>query len=185
MLQAQLQSATHEIDHQRPIRIAVAISSYDCQSRPDCAKLIENDVRANITQVPYFVSVFSEFVHLLRQTVVRVRNYENAQRLFRVFLVRHVTFEPFSSRMSETTYAALDACAMGSGTDFAGIEHPKKGNTMTKHSLPINGMHHVSLRVSDMDRSLAFYRDVLSFSPKTSFMLDGLRFAMLETGNDV
>ena len=56
---------------------------------------------------------------------------------------------------------------------------------MTKHSLPINGMHHVSLRVSDMDRSLAFYRDVLSFSPKTSFMIDGLRFAMLETGNDV
>ncbi len=55
----------------------------------------------------------------------------------------------------------------------------------TKHPLAINGMHHVSLRVSDMDRSLAFYRDVLSFSPKTSFMLDGLRFAMLETGNDV
>src|SRR6266550_1946169 len=112
MLQAKLQPASHEIEHEWPIRIAVAISSYDCQSRPDCAKLIENDVRANITQVPYFVSVFSEFVHLLRQTVVRVRNYENAQRLFRVFLVRHVTFEPFSSRMSETTYVALDACAM-------------------------------------------------------------------------
>src|ERR1051326_6676346 len=41
-----------------------------------------------------------------------------------------------------------------------------------KHSFSINGMHHVSLRVRDMERSLAF-------------LLDGLRFAMLETGNNV
>ena len=54
-----------------------------------------------------------------------------------------------------------------------------------KHPLSINGMHHVSLRVRDMERSLAFYRDILGFIPKTSFLLDGLRFAMLETGNDV
>ncbi len=54
-----------------------------------------------------------------------------------------------------------------------------------KHPLSINGMHHVSLRVSDMDRSLAFYRDILGFSPKTSFLLDDLRFAMLETGHGV
>ncbi len=46
-------------------------------------------------------------------------------------------------------------------------------------------MHHVSLRVRDMERSLAFYRDILGFAPKTSFVLDGLRLAMLETGNDV
>jgi catechol 2,3-dioxygenase-like lactoylglutathione lyase family enzyme len=49
-----------------------------------------------------------------------------------------------------------------------------------KHPLGINGMHHVSLRVRDMKRSLAFYRDILDFSAKTSFLLDGLRFAMLE-----
>jgi glyoxylase I family protein len=55
----------------------------------------------------------------------------------------------------------------------------------TKHPLSINGMHHVTLRVGDMDRSLAFYRDILGYRPKTSFVLDGLRFAMLETGNDV
>jgi hypothetical protein len=36
-----------------------------------------------------------------------------------------------------------------------------------------------------MERSLAFYRDILGFYPKTSFLLGGLRFAMLETGNDV
>ncbi len=55
----------------------------------------------------------------------------------------------------------------------------------TKHPLSINGMHHVSLRVRDMEQSLAFYRDILGFSPKTEFLLDGLRFAMLETGNSV
>jgi glyoxylase I family protein len=54
-----------------------------------------------------------------------------------------------------------------------------------KHSFSINGMHHVSLRVRDMERSLAFYRDTLGFTPTTSFLLDGLRFAMLETGNNV
>lgn len=92
VLQTQLQSATREIEHQRPIRIAVAISSYDCQSRPDRAKLIENDLRANITEVPYFVGAFSEFNHLLRQTVVRVRKYENAQRLvLSVFSSRHIS----------------------------------------------------------------------------------------------
>ncbi len=39
----------------------------------------------------------------------------------------------------------------------------------TKHPLSINGMHHVSLRVRDMEQSLAFYRDILGFSPKTEF----------------
>jgi len=83
MLQAKLQPASHEIEHEWPIWIAVAISSNDCQSRRDRAKVIENDLRANVTQVPYFVSVFSEFIHLLRQTVVGVRKYENAQCLLR------------------------------------------------------------------------------------------------------
>ena len=55
----------------------------------------------------------------------------------------------------------------------------------TRHPLAINGMHYASLRVRDMERSLAFYRDILGFAPKTPFLLDGLRSAMLETGNDV
>ena len=55
----------------------------------------------------------------------------------------------------------------------------------TKHPLSLNGMHHVSLRVRDMERSLRFYSDILGFSRKTDFVLDGLRFAMLETGNGV
>jgi hypothetical protein len=94
MLQPQLQSATHEIDNERPIRIAVAVSSYGCQWRPDRAKLIENGLGTNITQMPYFVSIFSEVIHRLRQTVVRVRKYENAQRfVLSVFSSRHISFK--------------------------------------------------------------------------------------------
>src|SRR6266446_7848025 len=108
--------------------------------------------------------------------------------------MRNASFEFFWFVMSHLSLLAV-AClrqhtrpsthARWIRNGFCRHRTPEKRNTMTKHSLPINGMHHVSLRVSDMDRSLAFYRDVLSFSPKTSFMLDGLRFAMLETGNDV
>jgi Glyoxalase/Bleomycin resistance protein/Dioxygenase superfamily len=47
----------------------------------------------------------------------------------------------------------------------------------TTHLLSINGLHHVSLRVRGMDKSLSFYLDVLGFLPKTTFLLDGLRVA--------
>jgi len=50
-----------------------------------------------------------------------------------------------------------------------------------KHPLSINGMHHVSLRVRDMDKSLAFYREILGFHPKTSFLLDWT--SLRDTGN--
>ena len=47
----------------------------------------------------------------------------------------------------------------------------------------ITGIHHVSLRVSDFDRSLAFYRDALGLRLAVSFELGERRFALLETGN--
>jgi catechol 2,3-dioxygenase-like lactoylglutathione lyase family enzyme len=55
----------------------------------------------------------------------------------------------------------------------------------TTHLLSINGLHHVSLRVRGMDKSLSFYLDVRGFLPKTAFLLDGLRFAMFETRNNI
>ena len=53
----------------------------------------------------------------------------------------------------------------------------------TSNALGIAGLHHVSLRVADLDRSLALYRDVLGFTVRTSFVLLDRRFAILETGN--
>ena len=53
----------------------------------------------------------------------------------------------------------------------------------TTNPLGIVGVHHVSLRVANLERSLALYRDTLGFALKTAFTLDDRRFAMLETGN--
>lgn len=54
---------------------------------------------------------------------------------------------------------------------------------MSTHPLGIRGIHHVSLRVSDFDRSLAFYQGTLGLPLRVSFELGGRRFALLDTGN--
>jgi hypothetical protein len=94
MLQPQLQSATHEIEHERPIWIAVTISSHNRHTRPDRAKLSENALRANIAEVPDFVGGFSHFAYGGRQAVVRVGEYENAPRvLYSIFSSGHSSFK--------------------------------------------------------------------------------------------
>jgi hypothetical protein len=82
MLQTDFQSTSRKIYNQRPIQIAVAISSHDRYSRPDCAKRIEYGLRADIAQMPDFIDAFSDFAYSFRQTIVRVREHENAPRLF-------------------------------------------------------------------------------------------------------
>jgi glyoxylase I family protein len=47
----------------------------------------------------------------------------------------------------------------------------------------IAGVHHIALRVANLERSLALYRDTLGFVLKTAFTLNDRRFALLETGN--
>lgn len=44
---------------------------------------------------------------------------------------------------------------------------------------PIAGIHHVTLSVSDLDRSVAWYRDVLGFEEVRRLSADGLDKAML------
>ena len=41
------------------------------------------------------------------------------------------------------------------------------------------GIHHVTLSVSDLDRTLAWYRKVLGFEPVMSSEVDGMRKALL------
>ena len=78
MLQAKLQSASDQINSQRPFEITVAISSNKGDSRPKRSKLIENRFGADVPQVPDFVRAFGHFTHSLRQTIVRIRQHENA-----------------------------------------------------------------------------------------------------------
>ncbi len=57
MLQTKFQSASHEIDDQRPIQITVAIPSHDRDWTPSGAKLVENVLGANIPQMPDFIGL--------------------------------------------------------------------------------------------------------------------------------
>jgi glyoxylase I family protein len=52
-----------------------------------------------------------------------------------------------------------------------------------ENALGIAGIHHVSLRVTDLDRSLKLYRDTLGFQLKTAFALNDRRFALLDVGH--
>ena len=92
VLQTEFQSTAHKIDDQWPFEIAVAISAYESDSGSNRAKLIENAFHTNISKMPDFVGTSCQFIHVLRQAIVRVRQDENAERLFRrgFFLVCHV-----------------------------------------------------------------------------------------------
>ena len=89
VLQTEFQSTAHEIDDQWPLEIAVAISAHVSDPGSNRAQLIENAFHTNISKMPDFVCTFSQLLHLLRQAIVRVRQDENAQRLFRLFLACH------------------------------------------------------------------------------------------------
>jgi catechol 2,3-dioxygenase-like lactoylglutathione lyase family enzyme len=52
-----------------------------------------------------------------------------------------------------------------------------------RHPSAVYGLHHVSIRVRDLERSLALYRDVLGLVVRTAFDLHGNRFAWLEAGS--
>ena len=51
------------------------------------------------------------------------------------------------------------------------------------HPSVVDGLHHVSIRVRDIERSLELYRDVLGVPVRAAFDLHGNRFAMLEAGS--
>jgi hypothetical protein len=73
VLKTEFQSTASKIEDQWPFKIAVAIAAYDSDAWPDRAKLIENAFRANISKMPDFVCTFSQFLHGLRQVIMRVR----------------------------------------------------------------------------------------------------------------
>ncbi len=84
MLQPEFQSGSHEIDNQRPFKIAVTISANVNDSGSNRAKLVKNAFRANIAKMPDFICILGHLFHALRQTIVRVRKNKNAQ-CFRFF----------------------------------------------------------------------------------------------------
>jgi hypothetical protein len=81
VLQAKFHSTPHEIDHERPTGMAVAIAAHDDYRRPDRFELVENALATNVAKMPDFISGFGDADHILRQTIVCVSEHENSPRL--------------------------------------------------------------------------------------------------------
>jgi len=78
MFQPKSQTLSRKIDNQRPLRIAVAISTNHGHRRTDRAQFIQNDFRANIAQVPDLVRLARKIDNFLRQLVMRVCDDQDA-----------------------------------------------------------------------------------------------------------
>ena len=66
MLEAKANSIAHQIDRERPVRVAIAISPNERDRRTDRAKLVQDHLGANIAQVPDFVHAISQSENPLR-----------------------------------------------------------------------------------------------------------------------
>ena len=78
VLQLEFQPISHEIDDERPLEIAVAISAHNDHSRSDRPQLVKDHFRANIAEMPNFVGIPGHFAHAFRQTIVRVGKNKDA-----------------------------------------------------------------------------------------------------------
>ena len=87
MLQPEFQSsAASKIDNQRPLGIAVAISAYNRNRRADRTQFVQNDLRANISQVPDLIRLARKINNFPRQLVMSVRqNKDRHLQLSRCF----------------------------------------------------------------------------------------------------
>jgi|SRR5262249_23486652 len=100
MLQAELQSISLEIENQRPLEIAVAISAHNRNARSDRPELIKNRFGANIPKMPDLISTLGHLRHTLRQTIVRIGENKNAYTSFHNSAVmsseaKHLCLFPF------------------------------------------------------------------------------------------
>jgi hypothetical protein len=111
MLETEFQSASRKIDNERPIKVTIAIASHHGYARPNPAELVENGLRANITQVPDFVSIFGDFSNRFWQTIVGVGQNENMQGVLR-FLRRWHSAQSYLCKLytPRAPAACLDAC---------------------------------------------------------------------------
>ena len=85
MLEPEFQSASRKVDNERPIKVTIAIAPHHRYLRPNRAELVENCLRANVAEVPDFISVPGDFSNGLRQTIVGVGQNEDTQGVLRFF----------------------------------------------------------------------------------------------------
>ena len=81
-MQTKFQFASHEIDDQWPIKIAVTIPAHKRDARPDDAEFVKNRFGANISKVPDLICIFGHLLHVFGQTIVCIGENENAPNVF-------------------------------------------------------------------------------------------------------
>jgi len=82
VLQSEFQTASHKVNDQRPLEIAVAISAHKRNARTNRAQFVENRFHANIAKVPDFIGIFDHCLHVIREPIVRIGENEDAQGFF-------------------------------------------------------------------------------------------------------
>jgi hypothetical protein len=102
VLETEFQSASRKIDNERPIKVTIAIAPHHSYAMPNPAELVENALRANIAQVPDFVSIFGDFSNRFRQTIVGVGQNENTQGVLR-FLRRWHSAQSYLYKLLRAT----------------------------------------------------------------------------------
>ena len=70
-------SVSLQVDRERPIEIAVAISAHDGDRRPERLNCLQNAGRTNIAEMPDLVRIARQGFEIPRQFVMRVGEDEN------------------------------------------------------------------------------------------------------------
>ena len=79
MLEPETFLAAHKIDHQRPLKIAVAIPAHHGDPRGNGTQFVQNSLRANIAQMPNLVRARTKIDNFWRQFVMRIGENEYAE----------------------------------------------------------------------------------------------------------
>ena len=75
--QPKLQTFSLKIDNQRPVFVPVAIAAHNRQRRTNRFEIQRNRRLANVAEMPDLVRLARKMDNLLRQFVMRIRQYEN------------------------------------------------------------------------------------------------------------
>ena len=89
-MQPEFQPVSHNIEHQGPLKITIAIPAHDDQTRTYRSELVNNRFRSNIAKMPDFVGIAGHFSHALREAIVRIGENKNACGFFEFGIFRHL-----------------------------------------------------------------------------------------------
>jgi len=110
MLKTEFQSTSRKIDNERPVKVTIAIASHHGYGGPNPAELVENGLRANITQVPDFVSIFGNLSNRFWQSIVGVSQNENMRGVLRFLRRSHSVRRYFYKLLRAPRFGCMFGC---------------------------------------------------------------------------